>query len=383
MITNKGKTIVGKYLLGQAPSFASYIAVGCGTKPLTPYVSGSLPDYSQTTELEFEMFRVPIISRGFVDVDGASKMVLTAELPTEERYEITEIGVYSAASNSLVGSADSKNVFAFTSTEDWKIGVSTALPSITEPLDDPLLPNVIKDSVTGVNTTIFKTNADNSIFGNTNRIARNERCRFLNNMIMMRGDSSDFTTSSGNLVPSGSFISLSNTSADFSKNSPKDELRLAFSIINKNGTDPDITNKAAAKIVIEFSSSQNPSAYARMEAVVNHVSTSGSQYNFNTNRYFVVKKTLEELNTTTGFTWKSVDTVKIYSSVLTGTSTANTKSENHYIAFDALRLENKNQDNPLYGLTGYSIVRTVGALPIIKGSNTSNYIEFRFGLDVS
>lgn len=383
MITNKGKTIVGKYLLGQAPSFASYIAVGCGTKPLTPYVSGSLPDYSQTTELEFEMFRVPIISRGFVDVDGASKMVLTAELPTEERYEITEIGVYSAASNSLVGSADSKNVFAFTSTEDWKIGVSTALPSITEPLDDPLLPNVIKDSVTGVNTTIFKTNADNSIFGNTNRIARNERCRFLNNMILMRGDSSDFTTSSGNLVPSGSFISLSNTSADFSKNSPKDELRLAFSIINKNGTDPDITNKAAVKIVIEFSSSQNPSAYARMEAVVNHVSTSGSQYNFNTNRYFVVKKTLEELKTTTGFTWKSVDTVKIYSAVLTGTSTANTKSENHYIAFDALRLENKNQDNPLYGLTGYSIVRTVGALPIIKGSNTSNYIEFRFGLDVS
>jgi hypothetical protein len=383
MITNKGKTIIGKYLLGQAPSFASYIAVGCGTKPMTPYVSGALPDYSQTTELEFEMFRVPIISRGFVDADGSSKMVLTAELPTEERYEITEIGIYSAGSNPLVGSADSKSVFAFTSTEDWKVGVSTALSTITEPLDDPLVPNIIKDSVTGINTTIFKTNANNSLFNNTNRVARNERCRFLNNMILMRGDSSTFTTSSQHLVPAGSFISLSNTSADFSKNSPKDELRLAFSIINKNGTDPDITNKAAAKILIEFSSSENTGQYARMEAVVDHVPTSGSQYNFNTNRYFVVKQKFEELNTTSSFNWKSVDTVKIYSSLLTGTSTANTPNAGYYIALDALRLENKNQENPLYGLAGYSIVRTVGALPIIKGPNTSNYIEFRIGLDVS
>ena len=383
MITNKGKSIIGKYLLGQAPSFASYIAVGCGPQALSPYVSGTLPDYSSTTELAFEMFRVPIISRGFVDVNGSSKLVLTGELPTEERYEITEIGVYSASSNSVVGSSDSKNIFAFNSTEDWKVGVSTSMPTITEPLDDPLLPNIIKDTVTGINTTIFKTNADNSIFSNSNRVARNERCRFLNNMILMRGDSSTFTTSNGKLIPAGGFISLSNTSADFSKNAPTDELRIAFSLINKNGTDPNISNKAEIKIVIEFSSSANPTEYSRMEIVVDHVSTSGSPYNFNTNRYFVINKKLQELNTTSGFTWKSVDTVKVYSCVLTGTSTPNTVSSNYYVALDALRLENKNQENPLYGLTGYSVVRTTGALPIVKGSNTSNYIEFRFGLDVS
>ena len=34
MITNKGKTIIAKYLLGQAPAYASYIAVGCGPQPL-------------------------------------------------------------------------------------------------------------------------------------------------------------------------------------------------------------------------------------------------------------------------------------------------------------------------------------------------------------
>jgi hypothetical protein len=35
MITNKGKSIVGKFLLGQTSSFASHIAVGCGAAPLS------------------------------------------------------------------------------------------------------------------------------------------------------------------------------------------------------------------------------------------------------------------------------------------------------------------------------------------------------------
>jgi hypothetical protein len=35
MITNTGKTIIAKYLLGQAPAYASYIAIGCGATPLT------------------------------------------------------------------------------------------------------------------------------------------------------------------------------------------------------------------------------------------------------------------------------------------------------------------------------------------------------------
>ena len=34
MITTNGKQIIAKYLIGQTPSFASHIAVGCGKKPL-------------------------------------------------------------------------------------------------------------------------------------------------------------------------------------------------------------------------------------------------------------------------------------------------------------------------------------------------------------
>lgn len=97
MITNTGKSIIGKYLLGQAPAYASYIAVGCGAQPLD--TTDPYGDYSNKDNLDFEMFRVPVSSRGFVNEAGTEKIVLTAELPTEERYEITEIGLYSAGAN--------------------------------------------------------------------------------------------------------------------------------------------------------------------------------------------------------------------------------------------------------------------------------------------
>ena len=73
MITNTGKYIIAKYLLGQTPAYASYMALGCGPKPLD--TSDSAPDYSAKENLDFEMFRVPISSRGYVVEDGQSKLV--------------------------------------------------------------------------------------------------------------------------------------------------------------------------------------------------------------------------------------------------------------------------------------------------------------------
>ena len=385
MITNTGKDIIAKYLLGQAPSYASYIAVGCGPRPLAPYVSGTKPDYSEKTELDFEMFRVPISSRGIVNEDGIRKIVLTADLPTEERYEITEVGVYSAGLNQLLGSTDSRNIISFTQLEDWKINGSGTLYFVAEPLQDPLIPNIIKDffivNSQSLELDILQTNADNVIFNNETRYDRNERSRFLNNMIIMRGDSSTFSGTTGSLVPAGNFIQLSGISANFSKNSTSDELKIAFSILNKDGTDADIdTTKMAARILVEFSSSTISGAYARFEARVDHVND-GSSNDFDVNRYFVVSKQLNDLNITSGFPWKSVDTVKIYAQVLTGVSTPDTVNDNYYVALDAVRLENKTFLNPLYGLVGYTVIRNTEQLPIIKSPNTTNYVEFRFALD--
>ena len=386
MITDKGKSIISKYLLGQIPSYGSYIAVGCGARPLEPYVSGTLPDYSSKTELDFEMLRVPVSSKGIVNEDGISKIVLTAELPTEERYEITEVGIYSAGFNPITGSSNSKSLLSFTQFENWKVNGSTTLNFVSEPLDDPLIPNIVKDFFTvngqSLELDIFQTNADNPIFLNDSRYLRNERSRFLNNMVVMRGDSSTFTGSTGSLVGAGNFIQLSGTSIDLSKYSTSDELRLAFSVLNKDGTDPDIdTSKIAVRILVEFLASTVPSAYAKMEARVDH-NNNGLSNDFDVNRYFVVNKELKDINITQGFPWKSVDTIKVYAQVLTGASVANTVDDSYYVAIDALRVESKNNLNPAYGLTGYSVIRNIDSLPIIKSPNTSNYIEFRFSVDV-
>ena len=46
-------------------------------------------------------------------------------------------------------------------------------------------------------------------------------------------------------------------------------------------------------------------------------------------------------------------------------------------------LENVATINPLYGLTGYSVIKTDNAETIIKSPNTSNYVEFRFSIGVT
>jgi hypothetical protein len=390
MITNTGKNIIGKYMLGIAPAYASYIAVGCGTKPLSPYVTGQpLPDYSTKETLDFEMFRVPISSRGFVDENGVTKIVLTGELPSEERYEISEVGIYSAGFNSYAGSTDSKTIYSFTTTENWKKNGSTAIDVITEQLDSTNNIGVIRDTYTidGVvksNVNILQTNADNKVFTSDHRLARNERSRFFNNMVMMRSNSSTITETAGVPSATGNFIQLSGTSLDLSKNSPIDEIKLAFSVVDKDGSNSNSVVGAAlrVKILFEVTASTVPNAYARFETIINHNNTSGNTYNFNQNRYFVSTKQIQELVTTDGFPWKVADTVKIYAQVLEGANVgALATTDKYYVCLDAMRVENKSSINPLYGLVGYNVVRSTGALPIVKSSNTTNYIEFRFGLD--
>lgn len=449
MITNTGKNILAKYLVGQTPSYASHIAVGCGPKPLVE--DGVLPDYSDKKSLDFEMFRVPIISRGFVDESGISKVVLTAELPTQERYEITEVGLFSAASNPAAGAFDSKNIYSFSDSESWKYSSQgKEIPVIYSPLDDRVV-NIIGATASGVNITyttdavhslavgtkisvsgispsvfnlsekeiatvptpttftliadsavtgtftssgylindvdtniinqiypVFQTNADNKIFTNENRVDRHERCRFLNNIVIMSGNTSTISIDSDNhlVAETGSeFIQLNSTTVDFSKNSPTDELRLAFSIVNKVGGAQ--TLPTSARVIIEFSSTGTfkSGKWALFEAVV-----TSEDNDFSTNRYLVVSKQLQELQKSADFSWAEINTARIYVSVTKDGN--NTPTSDFYVCLDGLRLENVTSTNSVYGLTGYSVMRTPYAKTIIKSANTTNYIEFRFGLDV-
>jgi hypothetical protein len=377
MITEDGKGILAKYLIGQAPSYASHIAIGCGAKPLAS--NTTLGDYSAKKSLDFEMFRVPITSRGYVKEDGQSKIVFTAELPTAERYEITEVGVWSAGANPSAGAYDSKTVYAFSETENWEYhsqGEPAVIPSIYPRLDSGSTP---PDNIISTTSKVFQTNADNPTFTESSRLERYERCRFLNNIVVIRGDMSNLSLTNGVIgIPTGSnHIHLTGASLDFNKNAPTDQLKLAFSVISKDGESsiqPD-----EVRIVIEFSDTDEANAtgaqYARLQTVIKETDAG---VDFATNRYFVSSVALEDLIKTTGFNWNVVDVVKFYVSVIKD----GVASDDYYVCLDALRLENITSFNPVYGLSGYSVIKNTNAETIVKNANTTNHIEFRFGMDV-
>jgi len=353
MITNNGKNIIAKYLVGQSPAYASYIAVGCGAKPLDPDPEVPFGDYSNQTSLDFEMFRVPITSRGYIkDDDGTAKVVLTAELPTEERYEISEIGVYSAGANPTAGAYDSKTLFSFSESEGWEYNNQIALIPKYEPLDSTGSSGEIHIKDNGSDLMAFTTNANNRIFTNPERVERYERCRFLNNIVITNG-------------------SMSNLSTEM-----VGEIRLAFSVVNKNANNVSPINPDKVYILIEFSDTDvyGEGQWARFEAII-------EDYDFASNRYIVSTKQLQELRkSSTGFNWDSVNTIKVYTSVFIENDVL---SDDFYICLDAVRLENVTSINPLYGLVGYSVIKNIDAATVIKESNTTSYIEFRFGMNIN
>lgn len=457
MITEIGKTILSKYLIGQAPAYASYIAVGCGPKPLGTNELFDAEDYKSKKSLDFEMFRVPIISRGFVNDNGVDKIVLTAELPTDERYEISEVGIYSAGANPSAGAYDSRSLFAFTVNENWEYHDQTsakALPIIYNALDDKVV-YITAASVSGNNITFttdvphgftqgtqisvigasptsfnisgqivsvpsttqfvltsnvpvtvsyisggyaindaetnvinqpyyaFQTNSDNKTFTNSARIERYETGRFFNNIVMLRGDSADLSIQTQDgiqyLQPSSTsnHLHLLGTSLDFNKNAPTDEIKLAFSVINKSPSSSIVPS--AVRIMVEFAETDasGTGQSASFNVIMNN-GTGVGQYDFANNRYYVLTKQLQELKKTTGFTWNNVTVVKIYATVLYNGQ----PSSDFYIGLDAVRFENTSTANAVYGLTGYTVLKNTNAQTIVKEANTTNYIEFRFAMDV-
>jgi hypothetical protein len=475
MITKNGKDILAKYLIGQAPAYASYIAIGCGAKPLGS--AEQIKDYTNQQTLDFEMFRVPIISRGYVtELDNenkpVSKVVFTAELPSEERYEISEIGIYSAASNPSALNADSKNLFSFNNqNENWEYhtqSAATSIPVRYGPLDINTTGDgaSLEDSI-AISDIVFNVNSDNEIFSNSSRIFKNEVPRLLNNSIAIRGDDADLqinkktinsiTVSSNQLVattssshgftigekvdisgaepvslnvkdalitnvlentftvsfpssqniestkggfvegklenfdftiaPESNHIHFSGISLDLDKNSPNDLLKIAFSLVGKTAVEAEggTDNPDSIKILLEFASTEvGDREYARLETTVYNAPASETG-NFSNNRYFVASSNLQDLVKSPGFTWSNVRVVKIYASVYeTPANPANPPvlSNNFYISLDGLRFENLSSTTPLYGLSGYSVVRNPEKRTIVKEPNSSNLLEFRFGLGI-
>jgi hypothetical protein len=408
--------------------------------------------------LEFESIRVPISSRGYVNDNGTNKIILTAQLPSEERYEFTEVGIYSAGSNRSAGFYDSKTISAFSATEGWELNANNTVSGPSTLPTAPFLESDLSIINSSNNITLtqpaIKIRATNGIFANETRIERYERTRYLDNVFLVRGDNS-FIYNSG--LPSWTidsnpkFLQLEANVIDLSRNSSSDLLKLAFSIVSVNGSSSGIV-PTDTFVIVEFANNNN-SQIARMQIQINK-----EDYDLARNRYIVSTKKLEDLlYITDQFSWKTINTIRVYASttrdlaitrkqVVEGSGVATittglishdlsvgdkvfisgvaasgqdldglktvlsvsesgtmftyattssvvpdqpvsgnfkTVDDRFYIALDALRIDNVNTVNPLYGLTGYSIIQDELEKSIVKSPNTTNFIEYRFVLDVT
>lgn len=384
MITNNGKQIIAKFLLGQAPDFATHIAGGCGRVPFYPNQTITVAETNSQKirkSLEFETFRVPIIARGIIKEDGQDKIVLKAEAPTEQRYLLSEVGFFSAPNNVTAGSYDSKTLNTFTSNEPWSIASINSSSAISTIDGDSLY-----DSSNNIITTsrAFFINSSSDLFLNSNRKDRREPIRFYNQALAVSGSSSyispSFTTSSASY-----WVENSSFAMNLSQNQPTDQIKLAISVISKVASNN--TNPSKVRIVLEFVNNlpglQLTSPKARMSAELSasdFVVLNTGQPSDPTSRYIIINKSLGDFSKDDTFSWANVNLIRIYGCVVDGSENP---LDTYYITYDGMRFENISTENPLFSLVGYNIMRNDSAYPLLKAANTTNFIEYRFGIGVT
>jgi hypothetical protein len=462
MITNDGKQIISRFLLGQVPAYATHLAIGCGQNPLSS-IESVPSDLADKRMLDFEMLRVPITSKGFVNqqytfsiitkalssntatvtlseshnivvgdsvsisgvdatfngtftVTGVGettvqyiktsgnvsptavspvgqlivskvKISLTAELPTENRYAITEVGLWSAPNNSLASNSDSRMIFNFV--ESWQGHDSSIFTPPT--ISDLGAGNI---DIVDNGYSVFYAYTDDPLFSTNDRLERKEGPRYLNKTLMLRGDSSSmaYTNIDDTWIPDGTHVHLNGVNFNISQNNAGDKLKLAFSLVDKLATGDSLPQ--SVRILLDFYKSEVDSANGWARAQIYIPGTY-----FTANRYAVETFTISQVEdpdnptanasypyvkffTSPDFSSSSIRVCRLFSSVVMSDGSTST---DHYVAMDGFRIENTTE-NPVYKLSGYSPVRSEDnssyGEPIVKYSNTNNYIDFRFNLGI-
>lgn len=376
MITNDGKQIIAKYLLGQAPAFATHIAAGCGPRPLEAGEQEFI-DLNKDS-LDFEVFRVPITSRGFIRENGQEKIVFKAETPTTERYLISEVGFYPSAANLIAGKYDSKLMITFAPVENWSYvesGSSSPVLLSSEPIDN--------DNEEGNIDTLLKAQhiySDANIFSNILRRNRQESPRFLNRSLLIVGDGcfidEDFSISENPL-----YLEDPNLNFDLSRNGKEDRIKMAVSLISRQSNND--SNPDNVRIVVEFLNNiPNVNAQLPKASLFINLNEEDFQYEIDSeeriNRYIVVEKQISELVKDENFSFANINYIKIYTSVIK----EGVETDDYFVCLDGIRLDNVSTTNPLYSLVGYNKIVSEDSYPILKQENTNNYIEYRFGIGV-
>jgi hypothetical protein len=394
MITTNGKNIVAKYLLNQAPEFASHIAIGVGGQA---YPTSSSATFSASVQsLEFEVGRVPILSKGLLKEfdqqanEYVEKIVFKAELPIEQRYKITELGLYPAATNAVAGNFDSRIISTFSNSEPW--AYSNNLNNSGTVLYAGPVP--IKNSPVG-DIDIFAINWDDFVFINSNssifeysdRLNRGEPPRYLNRSLSVSGSTSVVSgvSASSSLIDTSSsasyYIENNSINLNLGKNLPTDQIKLAFSVVSLSREGVNALAPDNVKIRLEFlNNSGNSTSKAFVNIALEDIDLLNPSRSLDNSRYQVVTKNLSDFTTEPNFSWSSVNGVRIYTCIH---NDSNVKTGEHFVFYDGLRFENVSSYNPLYSLVAGEYVKTLDKNPILKRENSTSYVEYRFGLGVS
>ena len=381
MITTNGKNIVAKYLLNQAPEFASHIAIGVGGQ--ANFTSSSVTFTEDSDSLQFEVARVPILSKGLLKEDGQEKIVFKAELPIEDRYQITEIGLYPAANNAVAGNFDSRVISTFSNSEPWSYSNTLndsgtvlyigSIPIDDQPVGDIKIADPLWDDFVFINN-------NSPIFEYSERINRGEPPRYLNRSLSVSGDTAVVSGASGSVslidVSSGSsyYIENNSISLNLSKNLPTDQVKLAISVVSLARNDTIAVAPDNVKIRLEFlnnSGGNSPKAYVNMAL---------PKSDLDLMRYQIITKSLSDFTTTENFSWASITGVRIYTCIH---NNSNVPTGDHFVLYDGLRFENISSYNPLYSLVAAEYIKTLDENPILKKENSTSYVEYRFGVGVS
>jgi hypothetical protein len=372
MITNDGKEIIAKSLLGQIPRYATHIACGCGGTPLNPSEIQTEQELNLEKEkktLDFEAFRVPITSRGLIKEDGQEKIVFKAEMPTEQRFLISEVAIFPDSRNTVAGQYDSKTLFTFVPDETWVVASATS-SSVVNIIPSSEL-STSSGSISVFDSAYYILSSD-PIFDIDERALRQEPPRFYNHALAISGSSS-FINDFFVIDPTSFRVQNTNLGFDLSQNLPTDEIKLAISVLSRIASNETLPEKI--RIVFDFVNQPTDIAFIPPKARLN-IEISGSEFD---GRYKIITKKLGDFILDDNFSFTNINLTRIYACAL---NSFNQPTDDYIIALDGIRLENLSAQNPLYGMVAYSKIRSDNSLSIEKPLNTNNFIEYRLNIGV-
>lgn len=431
MITTRGKGLVARALANQIPSAFSYIALGVGALPQLPVevvekdaaswtgsevlgsgvwglqtdtglaklgngstaysglafqATGVLYEDSsikEKTKMNFEAFRVPVTAASVAYEGGVTKVILTGTLPSAQRYEFSEIGIFSAESNSLLTTEPPRMIYTFSDTEGWEYHTGSTISDVEyvgEISNNGLDINAIP---AGVNAKAFFISADNQVFFPDLR--KNQRMRIYQDALLIRGDMSTVNDATSTWALSGDHVHLTGRLVDLTRARSDDEIKIAVAVINKNYTyitGAGVANEA--RIALRFMSSEDASAHATAQVVLTDGAVSDSQFpdetDFVNNGYYVASFNKSDLVYTGSFSWENVTVCQVWVEVEPGTGQT---SADYYVAVDAVRFDTNNENNPAYGMTAYSEIRNASASTEVKVAQSESQIEYKIYLEVA